>query len=372
MIRLAVLSPPLTTGGTQRHLQMVLPRLDPARFQVSLHPLRAGGAVEAEIRACGIPVEPFDLGGHLRNAAAVVRAARMLRGAGVQIVHGYGWRPAFFAALVGPLAGVPLVLASKRSLTGDDSRALRAWRMIGRRVDTILVNAEALRAEGESLGIGARWTLIPNGIDVERFQNPPAASDARRALGLDPHRPVVGTVGRLEGRKGHDDFLAAAHVMCEGANGLRPQILIVGDGPWRTRLERQASELGLAESVRFTGGLADVRGSLAAMDVFVLPSRAEGMSNALLEAMAAGRPVVATAVGGTREVFDGDRTGVLVPPGDARALAAEVLRLLTDREQAARLAAAAQRWIAEKFSMSASIGRLEALYEDRLSKAIGH
>jgi glycosyltransferase involved in cell wall biosynthesis len=371
MIRLAVFSPPLTTGGTQRHLQMVLPRLDPGRFHVSLHPLRGGGEVEAEIRACGIPVAPLDLGGHLRNAAAVVRAARMLRGAGVQIVHGYGWRPAFFATLVGPLARIPLVLASKRSLTGADSRALRAWRIIGRRVDTILVNAEALREEGESLGIRARWTLIPNGIDVERFRNPPAASDARAALGLDPHRPVVGTVGRLEARKGHDDFLAAAHAMLERANGLRPQILIVGDGPWRERLARQASELGLAESVRFTGSLADVRGSLAAMDVFVLPSRAEGMSNALLEAMAAGRPVVATAVGGTREVFDGDRTGVLVPPGDARALAAEVLRLLTDREEAARLAAAGQRWIAEKFSMSASIGRLEALYEDRLSKAIG-
>jgi len=177
---------------------------------------------------------------------------------------------------------------------------------------------------------------------------------------------VVGTVGRLEERKGHEHFLRAARAMLAAANGLRPQVVIVGDGPLRGRLARQAGELGVAESVRFTGAVEDVRVPLAAMDVFVLPSRAEGMSNALLEAMAAGLPVVATAVGGTSEVLDAGRTGLLVPPDDASALATEILGLLEDPARATRLGRAAQGHVAEAFSAPAMVARLERLYEERL------
>jgi len=199
----------------------------------------------------------------------------------------------------------------------------------------------------------------------------PPACDAKAALGLDPRRPVVGTIGRLERRKGHDHFLIAAHAMLALANGLRPQILIVGDGPLRPELTRQAAALGMAESVRFTGEIADVRVPLAAMDVFVLPSRAEGMSNALLEAMAARRPVVATAVGGTREVLDAECDGVLVPPGDATAMAREVLALLTDAPRAAHLGAAAAHHVESSFSARAMVTRLETLYAERLDGRLG-
>jgi len=368
-IRIAYFAPLLTTGGTQRHLQQVLALLDPDRFTARVITLRPGGEVEAELRAAGIAVTSLDLGSSLltpRAAAAMTRAARALRRDGVQLVHGYQWRPALVGALVGRLAGVPLVLASKRSLTGGDVRARLAWRFIARRADTVLVNAEALRAEGERQGMRARWATIPSGIDVERFRALPPATEAKAALGLDPRRPVVGAIGRLERRKGHDHFLTAAHAMLALANGLRPQVLIVGAGPLREELERQAAALGLTESVHFTGEIADVRVPLAAMDVFVLPSHAEGMSNALLEAMAAARPVVATAVGGTREVLEGGRTGVLVPPGDPTAMAREVLALLTNASHATRLATAAAHRVQETYSAHAMVQSLEALYTDRL------
>ena len=113
--------------------------------------------------------------------------------------------------------------------------------------------------------------------------------------------------------------------------------------------------------------MEDVRGPLAAMDVFVLPSRAEGLSNALLEAMASARPVVATAVGGTGEVLDGARTGVLVPPDDVEALATEVVRLLSEPERAARLGRAARQWVEERFSARAMIEQFEQLYTERLA-----
>jgi glycosyltransferase involved in cell wall biosynthesis len=371
MIRVAFFAPVLTTGGTQRHLQQVVRHLDRSRFEAEVYTLLPGGDVEAELRDAGTRVTSLDVGGRLptpRTASAIVRAARAIRAGGVRVVHGYQWRPALVGAIVGRLARVPLVLASKRSLTGDSRRARMAWRAIARRADTIIVNAEALREEAEAHRTTARWAIIPSGVDAERFVGGPSAADAKARLGLDPRRPVVGSVGRLEIRKGHGDFLAAAHAMLPRANGLRPQVLLVGDGPLRAALARRADELGIAGSVRFTGALTDVRDALAAMDVFVLPSRAEGMSNALLEAMAAARPVIATAVGGNREVVDAS-SGVLVPAGDVDALAGAMLALLADAGRARRLGEAARRRVTEGFSARAMVRRLEALYDERLAEA---
>jgi glycosyltransferase involved in cell wall biosynthesis len=373
-IRLAFFAPLLGTGGTQRHLQQVLSLLDPKRFKTHVYTLKPGGEVEDELRSTGVPLTCLGLGTSLgapRSIAAIVGTARALRRAHVDIVHGYQWRPALVGALIGRLARVPLVLASKRSLTGDDTRARHAWRRIARGVDTLIVNAEALRTEGEALGMRCRWQLLQNGVDTDRFRLEPAGPATRAAMGLDPTRPVVGTVGRLESRKGHEQFLVAARELLTLANGIRPQLLIVGDGPLRDDLTRQARELGIGDSVHFTGGVADVRPPLAAMDVFVLPSRAEGMSNALLEAMAAARPVVATAVGGNGEVVAGDRTGVLVPLDDTHAMADRIWGLLTDPALASRLGEAAQDFVTTQFGARAMVGQLERLYADRLAARAG-
>jgi glycosyltransferase involved in cell wall biosynthesis len=370
MIRIAFFAPLLTTGGTQRHLQQVLSLLDPDRFTAEVFTLRTGGEVEGDLRAGGVRITGLGLGRRLTTlhaARGLLKTARALRARRVDVVHGYQWRPALFGALAGRLAGAPLVLASKRSLTGDLRRVRLAWRAIGRRVDTIVVNADALRVEAEQDGVQARWALIPSGVEVERFAGGPGAAEAKAALTLDPRRPVIGTVGRLEERKGHEQFLLAARAVLEHANGLAPQLLIVGDGPLRPQLSAQAAALGIADSIRFTGGIADVRLPLAAMDVFVLPSHAEGMSNALLEAMAAGRAVVATAVGGTVEVLDGQRAGVLVPPADPQALARAILLLLADPVRSRRLGEEARRRVSEAFSARAMVARLEHLYEERLA-----
>jgi len=212
-----------------------------------------------------------------------------------------------------------------------------------------------------------RWELLQNGIDAEAFRVAPAGPAAREAVGLDPRRPVIGTVGRLEDRKGQEQLLGALGRLTATANGSGPQGLIVGDGPSRERLERQARELGLQDRVRFTGTVSDVRPLLAAMDVFVLPSFAEGMSNALMEAMAAARPVVATNVGGNPEVVADGRTGMLVPPGEAEAIAAAVGTLLHDPGRAGRLAEAGREFVTERFGARARVAELERLYEERLA-----
>lgn len=368
-IRIAYFAPLLATGGTQRHLQQVLALLDPARFETRVLTLRPGGDVEDELRATGIEVQTLSLGTRLtspRSLGAIVAAARELRRARVDVVHGYQWRPALVGSIVGRMAGVRAVLASKRSLTGDDPAARVAWRRIAWLADTVIVNAEALRTEGQSLGMQTSWVLHQNGVDTERFDVGPSDAMAKTALGLDPARPVVGTIGRLEGRKGQDQLITAAATLLARAQGSAPQVIVVGDGPTRAALEVQARELGIAGSVRFLGELADVRPALRAMDLFVLPSREEGMSNAILEAMAAGRPVVATDVGGNGEILDDGRTGVLVPGGDCDAMAAAIARLLHDVERARALAIAARQDVTARFGARASVARLERLYEERL------
>jgi glycosyltransferase involved in cell wall biosynthesis len=370
MIRIAFFAPVLMTGGTQRHLQQVLRLLDRRRFAARVFTLRPGGEVEAALRADGVPVTALGIGRHLaapRSIRAVLHAARALRTDGVQVVHGYQWRPALVGVLAARLAGVPVTMASKRSLTGDDRWARLAWRMIGRRADLLLANAAALRSEAEAHGTVARWEIVPNGVDTDWFRLDGGEAAAKRNLGLDPARPVVTAVGRLEARKGHDLLLEAVHVMRGLAPDHRPQLVLVGDGPLRSRLERRTGELGLARDVTFAGSLPDVRPALAATDVFVLPSRAEGMSNALLEAMAAARPIVATAVGGTAEVLDADRTGVLVRPDDAGALAAAVLGVLAEPVRAARLGAAARQAVEDRFGARRMISRLEELYTEHLA-----
>src|SRR5262249_13854711 len=155
----AFFAPLLTTGGTQRHLQQVLALLDRERFAATVFTLRPGGDVETALRTDGVGVHCLDVGGRLasaRSCLAMVRAARALSAARVRIVHGYQWRPALVGSIVGRLAHVPLLLAGKRSLTGDDRAAQRAWRTIGRRVDTIVANADALRIEAERQGVRAR------------------------------------------------------------------------------------------------------------------------------------------------------------------------------------------------------------------------
>jgi glycosyltransferase involved in cell wall biosynthesis len=210
-----------------------------------------------------------------------------------------------------------------------------------------------------------RWTLLQNGIDVEAFRVGTATAAAKSVLGLDPARPVVGTVGRLESRKGHDVLLAAI----DRLRGRRPppQLVVVGEGPAGEDLRRQVRALGLGADVRFTGTLEDVRPVLAATDVFALPSREEGMSNALMEAMAASRPVVATDVGGNGEVLDHGRLGLLVPPDDAMALGDAIGSLLDDPSRAAAFAGAAHDVVSSRWGAQRMVTDLEQFYAERLA-----
>jgi glycosyltransferase involved in cell wall biosynthesis len=220
-----------------------------------------------------------------------------------------------------------------------------------------------------SRGIAAEKTrVIYNGVNSERVTTNEAELAALRAsLGIPAAAPVVGIVASLTAPKDYPTFLRSARIVLDSLPSAR--FLIVGDGPLRRELEATAAQLGLADSVLFAGHQMRVAPFIGSFDVAVLSScDYEGCSNYLLEAMGLGRPVVATDIGGNRELVHHGETGLLVPPRDPAALAAAVLTLLDDRAMVSRLTDAARARFLTGFSVPTMVRQYEQLYEELLQK----
>jgi glycosyltransferase involved in cell wall biosynthesis len=369
--------PRMAIGGAQRHLVEVLRRLDRRRFAPALCCLATdrGDAFDLldEVRALDVPI--VDAG--LRNVAnglirphtlaQVVRVAGEARRRRVQVVHSYLHDANWFGTLAGRLAGVPAVIVSKRSMdVYARRRDLSVCRVSNRLAHRVTAVAEAVREHVHRVEGCPREkiTVIPNGVDADQFTATPAAADELRGLAGDGR--LVGTITRLVWKRGHEQLLQAAGLIATREPGAR--LLVVGDGPLRPKLEAQARDIGLNGAVRFLGAVPRAARLLPHLDVFVLSSVWEGMSNGLLEAMAAGRPVVATRVGGNPEVVVDGQTGLLVPPGDAEAMADAVLRLLRDAALAQRMGQAARRRVEAEFTLPRMVRRMEDLYDELLAR----
>lgn len=359
---IAFFPPKLVSGGTQRHLLEVLKFIDRERFRPLVITAKSGGDLGRAVEACGVELVELKLGERMLSgdlARCVWRAAALFRARAVDVVQCFAWRPGLIGIAAARLAGRGRIVAGRRSAPRERGGKALLEALVVRLADRVVVNAEALRPQGRA---GRRTEVIPSGVDTERFR--PIAgerAEAKARLGVPRDRPLVGTVGRLEARKGTATLLEAfARLAGQGAHGA--VLAVAGDGPLRAELGALVTRLGIADRVRMLGDRSDVRDVLAALDVFVLPSRTEGMSNALLEAMAMARPIVATAVGGTPEVLAGETAGVLVPAEDPATMASAIARLLDAPELAARLGDAARRRVGEKYGARAMVRRLEAVY----------
>jgi glycosyltransferase involved in cell wall biosynthesis len=287
---------------------------------------------------------------------------------GIRVVHAYGFYSNLFAVPAAWWGGTPVVIASVRD-SGDlwTSRQRLAQRAVSLLADHVVVNAHAvgdvLAREGYD---PAKITVIRNGIDTARFDAARDEGRIHRELGMAPGAPLVTVVSRLSRSKEFDfkgvrHFLDAAARVSAGFDDAR--FLVVGDGISRVELEQQAERLGLTRRVVFTGFRLDVPDVLAASTVAVLPSLTEGLSNSLLEAMAAGVPVVATRVGGNPEAVGDDEAGIIVPPGDDALLASAIGRLLRDRALRERLGRAGRSRVGRLFSIRRMVGDTEDLYQ---------
>ncbi len=376
----------LDIGGAETQLVEMVRELDP-RFDPAVCCLTSSGPLAQRLEDAGIPVTTMGFRGPKRgywrflpSIAKVpfdlVRFALCVRAHRPLIVHGVLLHAYVLGAFAGRLTGVPVIVASRRSLSlFKQGRPILQWseRLANRWTDLIVANSEAVRRdaiETEHLPPD-KVVVIHNGLDIERYMRTPDAEiDAlRRDLRLGAG-PVVIVLANLIAYKGHEYFLRAWADVCR--RWPDATALIVGDGVVRAAREADARELGIAANVRFLGTRRDVPALLAVADLLVHPSLQEGFCNALIEAMAAGKPVVATDVGGNREAVVHGETGLIVAARDAQALAAAMLDVLARPDRGAALGRAGRRRAVERFQRSHMVPQYEALYDDLLARHPSH
>jgi len=356
------------TGGAERVLLQTVRRLDPARFESLVVSLRSGGSLPADHERS--EVEAIHLGmGRRPGPVTLWRLAKLFRRRNVAIVHAYLYDASIASRLAGRWAKVPVVLTSTRAPL--DYLPRPAWwldRVTARWCQRIIAVSEQtadviVRVEGIAR---QKVVVIPNGVDLQRFA-PRDVGVARARWRIDRGTLVVASIGRLSQEKGHRYLLEALAI----ARNEIPSIicLIAGDGPLRHTLETQARSLGLAEVCRFLGDVPDVETVFAAADVTVLSSLFEGMPNAVLEAMAMGCPVIATAVGGSAELVRHGETGFLVPPGDATALASALVDMAASADRRNRLRIRAREVAVARHGIDRMIRSVEHLYLDEWERA---
>lgn len=355
----------LERGGLERMVVDLAARQRADGHDVRVACVFQEGLLAAELNALGVPVVACHKRGGI-DLRALRRLRRWMRAAQGGVLHTHNAAAHYLACAAG--MGLPWrrVVNTRHGMGAHDARSRKEWlyRQAMPRTDIVAAVCEAARARFEAQGVAPRGRLlaVANGIRIEAFaRSAPQARDAlASALDLGEGARIVGSVGRLNPVKDQAMLLEAfarVHAALPGA-----ALVVVGEGPARRDLEARALALGIAHRVRLLGDRNDVAALLRGFDLFALSSRSEGYSIALLEACAAGLPIVATDVGGNGEIVVDGRNGRLVPPGDAVAFARAMIALLGDRPMAARMGAAGHAWAAVHGSLRAMAARYEALY----------
>lgn len=349
------------TGGSERQFAVLARNLPREQFDINLGCIRRIGPFAQEFGE----VPEYWLGGSLYGVTSVrtrLRLSKALRDQKVQIAHAFDFYTNLTLIPAARLARVPVVIGSQRQL-GDllTPNQFRAQAAAFRWCDAVICNSRAAADRLAEEGISEdKLVVIGNALATEAF------TPESEAVLKKPGTLRVGMVARMNAHyKNHAGFLRIAAKI--GAKMTNLEFLLAGDGPLRADLERQAKELGIGERVIFLGDRRDVPSVLGSLDVAVLTSDSESLSNVILEAMAAGLPVVAYKVGGNVELVNDER-GMLIPPGDEEGFAAAIERLLVTPALGAEMGRQARRFAEEKFSLAAVLRQYEDCYRTLLDK----
>jgi glycosyltransferase involved in cell wall biosynthesis len=356
----------LGRGGAEQLLVSAAPHLDRSRFRYHVaYLLPWKDALVPALRGHGLEVHRLGTG-----PVWVGRLRSLVRRRGIRLVHAHSPYPAAVARVA--LPRVRHVYTEHNVWARYQPVTYWANRMTYGGNDHVFAVSEEVRASirmppGARLPRAPVETLHP-GLDPSAPTSWERPDGVREELGITANAPLAGTVGSLTPKKSHETLLRAIRVARRSLPDLR--VAVVGQGPMAGTLRRRAADLAVADAVTFVGYREDAARVASAFDVFVLSSRHEGLPVALLEAMAAGRPVVATRVGGVPEVVRDRGEGILVPPGDPEALAAALVTVLADADLRARLGAAARRRAAD-FDIRRAVRRHEEVYRRLLEPAPG-
>lgn len=355
-------------GGARAVVRRLLDALPAAEFE---QVLVTGAEGDDEPGAVRIPHLVREVSPR-RDARAALALARLFLRLRPRVVHAHTYKAGVLACGAARVAGVPAVVFTPHGhifepgarIPGvpEPGRRLGALRWVTRAAQScahrVTALSEADLRDQLRLGLSppSKYVVIPNGIDVDRFHAPPRGDGAG---------PVVGAVGRFTSEKGHEVLVEAFSRVRRRLPGAR--LILVGSGELESELRGRVARLGLDGSVTFAGA-RDASEMLPGFDVFVQPSNYESQGLAILEAMAAGRPVVATDVGGVRGVVRDGETGILVPRGDAPAMAEAIVRLAESPGLGRRLADRARAWVRERFAAGRMVDAYAALYRRLLGR----
>jgi glycosyltransferase involved in cell wall biosynthesis len=357
-------------GGAERQLLYILQNLDRQKFEPLLCVLNPGEMIP-EFRSIDVPIV------NLKKYLPRYDIFRLLS----LIALTRRWRPDLihsvlgnaFAFIASRINRVPHLVAERNAEppNGEEKNLFQKWmeRLVFTKSEAIVANSQAGAAVAQRIK-GAKPEkiyVVPNGIDSKAFDNLRGSQAMRRELGLSPEEFTIGIIGSIVGkRKDHETFLRAMQCLSQRTCH-KFQIVCVGHGPKLEETLLLAGKLGLGERILFTGVRADVPEILAALDLVVSSSQWEGMPNVIMEAMAAGKPVVATAVGGTPELVIPGETGWLVPPQDPEALALASQKMLEKPDLALEMGKAGRRRIEAFFSIEKMVRGTENIYQRLLS-----
>lgn len=364
------------SGGTEGQVHNLVRMIDRTRFDVRFGCLQRWGFFLEELESWKIPISEFPINSLYKPNTFLqqMKLAAYMRSERISIMHSYNFYANVLAIPAARLAGVPVVLASVRDrgvyLTAAQKHLQK---FVCSFADKILVNADAVREWLLDEGYPQeKIVVIKNGINLSLYDKHGSHPDVRTDLGIPPDAPIVVMIARLDPQKGFDDFLKAAAILKPDLPNVR--FLVVGetllhkkgtiarDSIYHNELYRLCCDLGIEDRVIFTGHRSDVPALLAEASVSVLPSHSEGLSNSLLESMAAGVPIVATQAGGNSELVRDGVNGLLVPPLAPVQLAQAIKRVLDDPAMARRFGTTSRQIAEENFSMERMVQDTQDLY----------
>ena len=359
----------LQLGGAENQVVTLAQALSDGRHEIHVCCLHREGEQASVLRNMGINV--FCLNMRQRFwPVAVFKLYRLIRRLKVQILHTHLYNAGIWGRMVAIFAGVPVIVTTEHGMASWKKRYhLLLERVVNHYTNKIIAVSEDIRRRRVDFeGVNPKKIItISNMVDINLFNAPTSREQVRKRLGINDSIILIGTVARLVVAKRLDILLEAARIICNGFPQAR--FLIIGDGPLREQLEFQAEQLDLhSDHVQFLGSREDIPELMSALDVFVLSSEREGLPVAMLEAMAASKPVVATRVGGIPEVIRDGHNGLLVPPRNVHRLSEAICALLKSSTLRETIGNNGYSTVKSDFSASAISRQIAALYTSLLEK----
>lgn len=354
-------------GGAEKQILAFCQKINRERFELIVGCLSGPGRLLGEIAKLGIKTIRFDVRRiyDLNGIKKGIKFSGFLKKEKIDILMTYHFGSDMWGSIFAVLAGVPIIISNRRD-AGFWKKPVHkiAYRLINRFIRKIIVVSKAIKETvltQEKVSESA-IELIYNGIDGERFSTDKDVLSKKQELGLPPQAFIIGCVGNIRPIKGHLYLVDAARTVLDTFSNTH--FLFIGRNKARERLKQRVADLGLANNIHLLGMRNDIPELLAICDICVLPSLSEGLSNSLLEYMAAGKPIVATDAGGNPELIQHNANGLLAKKADAKDLAEKILHLLRNADEASRLALKAKETVTGKFTIETMIEKYECLFEE--------